>query len=59
MNCLSDIQSYLLIFLCTQSFLVQELRDELSKRGLDPNGLKQDLQSRLQVSLFYIVNNLE
>lgn len=30
---------------------VQELRDELSKRGLDPNGLKQDLQSRLQAAL--------
>jgi hypothetical protein len=34
---------------------VQELRDELAKRGLDVNGLKQDLQSRLQVrpSVFF------
>eukprot|EP01033_Poteriospumella_lacustris_P019517 gene19517-14147_t len=30
---------------------VQELRDELAKRGLDVNGLKQDLQSRLQAAL--------
>jgi hypothetical protein len=28
---------------------VQELKDELAKRGLDITGLKVDLQQRLQV----------
>jgi hypothetical protein len=32
-------------------YAVQELRDELIKRGLDGNGLKQDLQARLQSAL--------
>jgi len=30
---------------------VQELRDELTRRGLDTNGVKQDLIQRLQVAL--------
>ena len=35
---------------------VSDLKDELIKRGLDPSGLKSDLQQRLQVSKTHFVS---
>jgi hypothetical protein len=38
---------------------VSELREELTRRGLDPNGVKQDLVQRLQVILPSLLRSIK
>jgi hypothetical protein len=46
-----DFSSLALQAMDPKKLKVTELRDELTRRGLDNNGVKQDLIQRLQVAL--------